>query len=69
MEIVQNDFLQYGFLSIAITLVFYVLKTTEKREIKSQERETKYQEIIQKDIKCVCEDVKEIKGIVEKCNK
>ena len=56
---------------LSITLVFYILKAQEKRDIKQDEREEKYQSIItnltnhQQIIESVQKDVEEIKVIIK----
>lgn len=56
--------------TIAIALIFYILKSQEKRDFKQDEREKKYQEIVAKlteqlyIVKELREDVEEIKKVI-----
>ena len=36
----------WAFLSVSVSLIFYILKNQEKRDVKQEQREVKYQEII-----------------------
>ncbi len=55
---------------IAVFLIFYVLRSQEKRDIKQNERENKYQEIVIKlteqlyIVKELQEDIQEIKNFI-----
>lgn len=56
--------------TVAVSLIFYILKSQEKRDIKQDERERNYQDIIKKltnqlyIIKELQEDIEEIKESV-----
>lgn len=60
--------------ALAVALIFYILKTQEKRDLIQSEREQKYQEIIEKltdkfnIIEDVKADIQEIKDFIFKKN-
>lgn len=68
MDAILNKALSQGLgYALFVVLLFYVLKQQEKRDVKSEERELKYQEIIKditQDLSCkvdkVVEKVEEI---------
>lgn len=61
--------------ALSVILILYILKAQEKRDIKQEEREKNYQEIISKlterfnIIEDVKKDVEDIKGYIVKKNK
>ena len=56
--------------TLSVVLIFYILKTQEKRDLKQDEREQKYQEIIDtltdklNVIESVRKDVEEVKSYI-----
>ncbi|QUI24502.1 hypothetical protein HZI73_20320 [Vallitalea pronyensis] len=69
-EIIKIAATQGIWATIAISLIFYILKSQEKRDMKQAEREKKYQEIVTKlteqlyIVKELKEDVEEIKNYI-----
>lgn len=64
--------LQFLHISHFVGLIFYILKTQEKRDIKQEEREKSYQHIISKltqkfnIVEVIKKDVEEIKEYISK---